>query len=213
MARETSPNQDAMTGHQSDQDRESLYVTIQEAARRCGVSSKTVQRAILAGTLPARYPQSNRCEIAVPDLELLRPGHVSGHHPEPLEQRVAALEQQVQRLELLVAELLDRHAVPKRAARAKAQESTTGPLPKRLVSLLAFAKLHNISESMVLTHMDMGLFPVERGAWMEADGTKVTLALDAKGKAALYHLYQGFPQFLSCRYCSHGYQDSVSGQG
>ncbi len=94
----------------------------------------------------------------------------------------------------------------------KRTERTTGSLPKQLVSLLAFAKLHNIAEATVQTHMDMGLFPVERGTWTDTDGTEVALALDAKGMAAFYHLYHRFPQFLRCSHCSHGYQDSVSGQ-
>jgi hypothetical protein len=91
-------------------------------------------------------------------------------------------------------------------------ERTTGPFPKQLVSLLAFARLHNIAESTVRTHMDIGLFPVERGSWMDADGTEVVLALDMKGRMAFYHLYHSFPQFLSCPQCAHGYQDSVPGQ-
>lgn len=43
------------------------YVTIMEAARRCGVSDKTIRRAIHKGTLSARSPQPNRSEIAVSD--------------------------------------------------------------------------------------------------------------------------------------------------
>jgi hypothetical protein len=88
----------------------------------------------------------------------------------------------------------------------KSTERTTGSLPKHLVSLLAFARLHNIAEVTVQTHMDMGLFPVERGTWMDTDGAEVALALDAKGRAAFYHLYHSFPQFLSCPHCAHGYQ-------
>lgn len=211
-----STHQDIVTGHQTGQDQgqtgEDQYVTIQQAAQLCGVSSKTIQRAIHAGTLPARYPQKNRCEIVVRDLEHIRPGPVSGQSPEPLAQRVATLEQRVQQLEQMVATLLDKPAVRERQSGAKARGRTTGPLPKQFVSLLAFARLHNIAESTVRTHMDMGLLPVERGVWTDADRTEVTLALDAKGKAAFYHLYHSFPQFLSCPSCSHGYQDSVSGQ-
>jgi hypothetical protein len=70
----------------------------------------------------------------------------------------------------------------------KSVERTTGPLPKQFVSLLAFARLHNIAESTVQTHMDMELFPVERGTWTDTDGTEVALALDAKGRAAFYPL-------------------------
>src|SRR5450755_1824212 len=129
---------DTLSGHGENQDgkqqSESIYVTIQEAARRCGVSDKTIQRAIRAGTLPAQYPLPNRCEIAVSDLNTFIPGHVqtatkqrlaeqiSGHVQTEMEHRVAALEQRVQQLEYLITTLLDRSAVPKRPSRAKAQE-------------------------------------------------------------------------------------------
>ena len=212
-----SSHLDTLSRRGEDQDRkresESLYVTIQEAARRCGVSNKTIQRAIQAGTLPARYPKPNRCEIAISDLGRIRPGHVSGHPPERLEQRVVELEQRVQQLEHLVTKLLDRPAVPKRQSRAKARERTIGPLPKQFVSLLAFARHHNVAESTAQTHMGMGVLPVKRGAWTDADGTEVTLALDVKGKTAFYQLYHSFPSFMKCNQCSNGYQDSVSGQG
>lgn len=212
-----SSHLDTMSGREEDhdrkQERESLYVTIQEAARRCGVSDKTIQRAIRAGTLPAQYPKPNRCEIAVSDLERIRPGLVSGHHPELVEQRVAALEQHVRQLEHLVAALLDGPVAPKRPSRAKARERTTGPLPKQFVPLLAFARHHNVAESTVQTHMDMGVLPVKRGAWTDADGTQVALALDSSGRTAFYQMYRSHSHFLSCPQCPHGYQDSVSGQG
>jgi excisionase family DNA binding protein len=47
---------------------EDEYVSIQEAARRCGVSGKTIQRAIQAGKLPAQYPKPNQCKIAISAL-------------------------------------------------------------------------------------------------------------------------------------------------
>ncbi len=153
------------------------------------------------------------------------PGHVqtaakqylaeplSGHVQVEMEQRITALEQRVQQLEHLVEELLSRQETSQSRQAAKRRERTTGPLPKRFVSLLAFARLHNIAESTIQTHMGMGLFPVERGTWTDTDGTEVKEALDAKGRAAFYQLYRSFPHFLNCRHCSHGYQDNVSGQG
>src|SRR5204862_7508981 len=94
-----SSHLDILSRHEEDHDRkpqgESLDVTIQEAARRCGVSTNTIQRAIHAGTLPARYPKPTRCEIAISDLERIRPAQLSGHDPQPLEQRVAILEHRV----------------------------------------------------------------------------------------------------------------------
>ena len=82
-------------------------------------------------------------------------------------------------------------------------ERTTGPLPKHFVSLLAFARYHNVAQTTVLTHIDMGLLPVKRGEWTDPDGQVVTLALDAKGKAAFSQLYHGLPLFLSCEQCPH----------
>jgi hypothetical protein len=60
------------------------YMTIIEAARRAHVSDKTLRRAIHAGKLAARYPQSNRAEVALDDLEawqaslVMRPGEMQG---------------------------------------------------------------------------------------------------------------------------------------
>jgi|SRR5438445_6754729 len=208
-----------LSGRREDQARkresESLHVTIQEAARRCGVNPKTIQRAIRAGALPAQYPKPNRCEIAVSDLNSFMPGHVqtatqqclteqvSGHVQTEMEQRVAGLEQRVQQLEHLIAALQDRPTVPKSLKRSHVQERTTGPLPKQFVSLLAFAEFHCVAESKVQTHADMGMLPVRRGEWTDADGTQVTLALDAKGRAAFFQIYQGVPPFVECGRCPH----------
>ena len=209
----TSSYQDTLSGHGEDHDKkqehESLYVTIQEAARYCGVSDKTIQRAIRAGTLLARYPQPNRCEIAVSDLDTFMPGRVQTE----MEHHVAALEQRVRQLEYLVAALQDKSDAQIRPSRVKARERMTGSLPKSFVSLLAFAKLHGVAESTVQTHMDMGLLPVKRGAWRDAESTEVTLALDSSGRTAFYQLYRSFPHFMKCPRCSHGYLDRVSGQG
>ncbi len=175
------------------------YVTIMEAARRCAVSDKTIQRAIRAGVLTARYPQPNRCEIAVSDLETFKLGHVQT----ATESRLITLEARVQQLEHLVEELLSRQEAPKPQRSVKVRERTTGPLPKQFVALLAFARHHSVAESKVQTHADMGLLPVKRGEWTDANGTSITLALDAKGRAAFHQLYHGVPPFLECKQCPH----------
>lgn len=46
------------------------YITIAEAARKLGdVSDKTIRRAIHSGKLAARYPQPNKAEISIADLQ------------------------------------------------------------------------------------------------------------------------------------------------
>jgi DNA-binding transcriptional MerR regulator len=196
---------------------ESDYVSILEAARRCGVSDKTIQRAIRRGFLPAQYPQPNRCEIAITDLDTFKPGRVqtatkhhlaepvSGHVQGETEQRLAALEQRVQQLELQIETLLSRQERLKPPRQTKPRERTTGPLPKHLVSLLVFAKQHNVPEQKVLTHvtMDLPLLPAKRGEWTDHDGAVVTLALDAKGRAAFHQLYHDTPPFVACKQCPH----------
>ncbi len=95
-----------------------------------------------------------------------------------------------------------RSSSPKQHHRPRT-ERTTGPLPKHLVSLLAFAGHHNVAETRVQTHVDIGLLPAKRGEWTDTDGTAVTLALDSPGRAAFYQLYQGVPPFLECPQCPH----------
>lgn len=119
------------------------------------------------------------------------------------EQRLAELEQRVCHLECLIDDLVSRQDPPKPRRVAKKRERTTGPLPRHLVSLLTFARHHHVAQAKVQTHTDMGLLPVKRGEWTDADGTLVTLALDAKGKAAFSQLYHGTPLFIPCKLCPH----------
>jgi hypothetical protein len=182
---------------------EDEYVTIMRAAKLCGVSDKTIQRAIRRGILPAQYPQPNRCEIAVSDLKLIRPGQVSGHETEALESRVAELELRVSDLEQRIRSLMASQASSNKHRITKVKERTTGPLPRHLVTLLAFAGQHNVSESKVLAAVEMGLLPVKRGEWRDHDGSVVTLALDPAGKRAFHQIYHGVPPFVACEQCPH----------
>jgi excisionase family DNA binding protein len=187
------------------------YVTIMEAARRCGVSDKTIRRAIHKGTLPARSPQPNRSEIAVSDLERFVPGQLPGHVQVAPSSRITALEGRVQVLEQQVQDLLNRlEAAPVRRS-SRRTERLTGALPRDLVALLAFAQLHSVPETKVLTHTsrDMALLPVKRGEWIDHDGTVIKEALDAKGRKVFYQLYRELPSFLRCGQCPHGYLDTV----
>ncbi len=181
------------------------YVNIMEAARRCGVSDKTIRRWIHAEKLRARFPQPNRCEIAVSALEPFLPGHLSGQSTEPLERRLDILERQVQALEQQVQQLLMRSATSRteRSSSRGRRESTTGPLPGHLVSILAFAELHRIPEQKVQTHIDISLLPVHRGTWTDHDGQPVTMAFDAKGRQAFHQFYHEMPLFVPCKRCPH----------
>ncbi len=179
------------------------YVTIMEAARRCGVSDKTIRRAIHNGLLPARFPKPNRSEIALSDLERFAPGQTPGHVQVSTEDRITALEQRVQVLEQQVLDLLSgpERGISRHSSRKETR--TTGPLPRNLVSLTSFTHLHNVAETKVLAHVDISLLPAKRGEWTDHDGTVVTLALDAKGKRAFSQIYHGVPPFVECKHCPH----------
>lgn len=186
------------------------YVNIMEAARRCQVSDKTIRRWIHAYKLPARFPQSNRSEIAVNDLEPFLPRQLPGPvQSATIESRLEGLEHRVQVLEQQLQQVLNRSEAPKTHHPSRRAERTTGPLPKQFVSLLTFANLHNVAEAKVKTHVDMGLLPVKRGEWTDTEGTAVMLAFDAQGRKAFYHLYHDLPQLLRCDHCPHGYLDTV----
>jgi hypothetical protein len=119
------------------------------------------------------------------------------------EQAEAALSaQQEQRLKETHPPLPAKSLPPKPRQR-KSAERTTGPLPKHLVSLLAFAGHHNVAHTKVQTHVDIALLPAKRGEWTDTDGTVVTLALDAKGRTAFYQIYHELPPFVACKQCPH----------
>jgi excisionase family DNA binding protein len=181
------------------------YVNIMEAAQRCGISDKTIRRWIHAGKLPARFPHSNRCEIAISDLEPFLSGYLPGQGETSLEVRVATLEQQVQALERQVQQALSTQGASRgqRSSVSRKRQASTGSLPAHLVSVLAFAELHRIPEQKVQAHLDISLLPVHRGTWTDYDGQKVSMAFDAKGRQAFYQFYHEMPWFVSCSRCPH----------
>ena len=80
---------------------EEEYVTIVEAARRIGMSDKTVRRAIHDGKLEARYPQPNKAEVSITDL---LSWHTTLHvRPGETQDRLTMLETQVSELRARVA--------------------------------------------------------------------------------------------------------------
>jgi len=73
-------------------------MNIMQAAKHLGVSDKTIRRAIHAGLLRARYPQHNRAEIDVSDVEQWYATTPIRAPPDVTQQRIAALERHMQAL-------------------------------------------------------------------------------------------------------------------
>jgi hypothetical protein len=197
----------------NEQPTEAVHVSrhVQASARREAMTTEyvnimeAVRCWIHAQKLRTRFPQPNRCEIAVSDLKPFLPGHLPGQSEESIEIRVATLKRQIQALEQRVQQLLTRSAVSRAqpSFSQHTQERTTGPLPRHLVSVLAFAQLHRIPEQKVHTHINSSLLPFHRGRWTDHDGQPVTMTFDAKGRQAFHHLYHETPWFVPCTRCLH----------
>ncbi len=202
---------------------EDEYVSIQEAARRYGVSGKTIQRAVQAGKLPAQYPKPNRCAIAISDLETFRPGQVSGHAPNPtaLESRIGALERRLSEMERLVEQLQrERRDVQLETKRrtgatkplvSRSRPSTEGmPLPEGRVLLHEFVALHAVSSNEADKRWKAGFIYVVKQP--EAGGKRrQTISLDEQGRHDFWVQFHATPGFRSCDQCPHLAPGQVSG--
>jgi hypothetical protein len=203
---------------------EEEYINIQEAARRCGVSGKTIQRAIQAGKLPAQYPKPNQCKIAISALKTFRPGQVSGHAPNPavLEIRIAALERRLSEMELLVEQLQRERqdilletkggtgATKPRASRSR-PSTADAPLPEGLVLLHTFVSLHTVSSNEAEKRWKAGFIHIVKH--LRAEGKqRQTIALDEQGRRDFWVQFHTTPGFRSCDQCPHPAPGQVSGQ-
>ncbi len=203
---------------------EDEYVNIQEAARRCGVSGKTIQRAIQAGKLPAQYPKPNQCKIAISALKTFRPGQVSGQAPNPaaLESRIAALEHRLSEMELLVEQLQHKQQgvhleTKKRTGATKSLASLPRPsaedtpLAEGLVLLQAFVALHTVSSNEAEKRWKAGFIHVVKQP--EAGGKRrQAIVLDGQGRRDFWVQFHTTPGFRSCDQCPHPAPGQVSGQ-
>lgn len=174
------------------------YVTVVEGARRLGISEKTIRRAIHAGKLPARYPQPNRCEIAVSDLEAWR-------HP-PAEQdmtdgRLAELDSRLHQVELQVQQLLQEQRVPPVTHNRRAVAEVEAPtLPGDLISLQAFADLHAVNRNEAERLWKTGFITGQR----QGTGKRTPIMIGTKGQRDFWAQFHETPGFRACDGCPHG---------
>ncbi len=176
------------------------YVTIAEGARRLGVTTKRIQRAIRAGELSARRPHSNKAEIFLADLQAwfervpIRPGK--------MHERLAALEAQVATLETEVHRLsrqLEASPVIKRKMPPEPDEEA----PTNFVYLSDFCAQHFVPYQAAAD-----LFPhLIRGQYITVHRRKQAI-LGAKGLHDFWVQMHTRSDFRSCDECPH----PVSGQ-
>jgi hypothetical protein len=189
------------------------YVNIMEAARRSGKSDKTIRRAIRAGRLPATFPQPNRCEIAVSDLENFLHGQVSRHSAVSRESRIDELERRLAEIERLVERLVHGQQdgppeTKRRTAAKKPRASRVGTpkedasLPQGLILLQAFVSLHAVSSNEADKRWKAGFIHVVKQP--KAGGKhRQVIALDGQGRRDFWIQFHTAPGFRSCDQCPH----------
>ncbi len=189
------------------------YVTVVEGARRLEISEKTIRRAIHAGKLPARYPQPNRCEIAVSDLEAWRQAKVTPTAQEETNHRLAEMERRLRQLEVQVQQLLDVQRVTSSPAKQKQPHVTklrteANSLPDGYLLLQSFADLHGISRNEAERRWRSGFITGKKGKWTQ-ERQRETIALDARGRRDFWVQFHQTDGFRPCDACPHVDQDPV----
>jgi|SRR5579859_351304 len=171
------------------------YVTIAEAARRLGgISDKTIRRAIHDGKLTARYPQPNKAEVSVEDLQTwfaglrVRPGETQDKL-QALEARVNDLETEVQDLRRqLEASPVVKKALPK---------IDTAP-PDGFMWLSDFCVLHHVPYQAALE-----LFPHAIHGQKIGSKRRNYPAIGPRGQRDFWVQLHNRADYVTCDDCPH----------
>jgi excisionase family DNA binding protein len=166
------------------------YVNIAEAARRIGISDKTIRRAIHAGKLSARYPHSNKAEVSMADLQAW---HSSRYvRPGQTEDRIAALESRVGQLESEI------QALREQLTAKKAPPKPTTAAPDGFTYLSDFCAQHYVPYQAAAD-----LFPrAIHGQWITVQRRKQAV-IGPKGKHDFWIQLHSRTDFRSCDDCPH----------
>ena|SRR2546429_313749 len=173
------------------------YITITEAARRIGMSDKTVRRAIRDNKLPARYPQPNKAEVSTTDLEAW---HATLHvRPSEAQDRLRELEERVTTLEVEIQDLRRQLEVSSVAPKKKAPVATpTATAPEGFTYLSDFCTLHHVPYQTA-----EALFPhMIRGQKIMVQRRNQPI-IGPKGKHDFWVQLHTREDFVACDDCPH----------
>ncbi len=169
-------------------------ITIAEAARRIGLSDKTIRRAIKAGKLQAHYPKKNRAEVSIADLEAwynslhVRPGET--------QERLTALEARIEALESEVQALRRQLETSVPAKKEPSKPATTAP--DGFTYLSDFCAQHYVPYQAAAD-----LFPhMIRGQYITVQRHKQAV-IGPKGRHDFWVQLHNRPDFRSCDDCPH----------
>ena len=172
------------------------YVTIAEGARRLGVTTKRIQRAIKAGELPVRRPHLNKAEISMADLQIWFAGlHV---RPGEMQDRLTELEARVGDLEAQLTELREQTQRIEELRLKRTPPKTNGVPPEGFTYLSDFCTLHHIpyrAAEELFPHM--------------IRGQKITVrrrnypVIGPKGRHDFWVQLHIRPDYVTCDDCPH----------
>ena len=195
------------------------FITIAEAARRLGKSEKTLRRMVHSGKLTARYPVSNRAEIAISDIEAMSRQSVQIETEAALTERIERLERQVIELQAMIAAL----SAPASAFRPRAREIAASPsplpgldaprsapspghlaqgIPGDTIRVINFARVHGMSPDTVkfqIAHNHLDALEVPNPS---RPGEKIRYFTIEQQRRAV-ELWQHNPRFSRCKDCPH----------
>lgn len=178
------------------------YVTIVEAARRAGMSDKTLRRAIHAGKLAARYPQPNRAEVALDDLERWQTSLVA--RSREIQERVAMLETQVA---MLYAQVQEQAGELTELQRFVEKEPSKRTLPKPEDTLPTdFTWLADFASQHFIPYQEAErLYKVAaiHGQKITVSGRRAPIAISKRGRRDFWVQLHMYPDFRSCDDCPH----------
>ena len=180
---------------------EEEYVTIVEAARRVGMSDKTVRRAIHDGKLTARYPQPNKAEVLITDL---LSWHATLHvRPGETQDRLTVLEQEMNEMRVRMATLESQLAeLSSTGARKPVQPPPSElRLPEDHVWLSDFSDQHYISRNEAQRLYEIHAIhgqPLSRTA-----KSHKYIAIGEKGKRDFWVQLHTRADFRACDDCPH----------
>jgi excisionase family DNA binding protein len=171
------------------------YISIMEAARRIGLSDKTVRRAIHDGKLSARYPHPNKAEISIQDLEAW---YTSLHvRPGETQSRLTALESRLSDLEAEVKSLRQQLESSVPAAARKPPKTDEAP-PAGFSYLSDFCTQHFIPYQAAAD-----LFPRQIHGQKIKVGRRLYPIIGPKGRHDFYIQLHNRPDFQTCDDCPH----------
>jgi len=175
---------------------EEEYVTIIEAARRIGMSDKTVRRAIHDGKLEARYPHPNKAEVSITDL---LSWHATLHvRPGETQDRLTMLEQEVAELRARVATLESQIQGLQTGTMKRLPPKPVEAAPEGFIYLSDFCSQHFVPYQAAAD-----LFPHSIRGQRIKIGRRLYPMIGPKGKRDFYVQLHTRDDFRTCDDCPH----------